>query len=68
MVQESPIHGQGVFAAKVIPCGTVLGSYPGRVRPGEEMVLKVEKSPMAKVGGVKVMRVVGVRVVRAVVL
>ena len=47
-VKESPIHGRGVFARAVIPAGTTLGEYPGRVRSGPEMLDKIAGCPMAK--------------------
>lgn len=32
VVRRSPVHGRGLFAAVVIPAGTLLGEYEGRQR------------------------------------
>eukprot|EP00976_Prorocentrum_cordatum_P026929 546900-Prorocentrum_minimum.AAC.2 len=47
-VKDSNTHGFGVFAKEDIPQGTVLGSYPGRLRTPDEMVEKAYRSPGAK--------------------
>ncbi|GLC36689.1 hypothetical protein PLESTB_000130700 [Pleodorina starrii] len=46
-VRQSNIAGRGVFARAPIPAGTVLGSYPGRLRSAAEMVAKCEVAPLA---------------------
>ncbi|KXZ47598.1 hypothetical protein GPECTOR_34g757 [Gonium pectorale] len=46
-VRASPIAGRGVFARAPIPARTVLGSYPGRLRSGAEMLVKCQDAPLA---------------------
>lgn len=43
-----PNAGEGVFAKKDIPRGTVLGQYPGRARSDTEMTAKVMVAPLAR--------------------
>lgn len=47
-VQSSAIHSRGVFATCDIEEGTVLGSYPGFLRRGNEMAAKVQRHPAAQ--------------------
>jgi len=46
-VRPSQTAGLGLFTRVPVPCGTVLGSYPGRIRSGSEMAAKVESAPNA---------------------
>ncbi|GIL78343.1 hypothetical protein Vretifemale_7709 [Volvox reticuliferus] len=46
-VRQSNIAGRGVFARTLIPAGTVLGAYPGRLRSAAEMVAKCQEAPLA---------------------
>ncbi|GFR44579.1 hypothetical protein Agub_g5854 [Astrephomene gubernaculifera] len=46
-VRASPISGRGVFARAPIPSGTLLGSYPGRLRSGPDMLAKCRRAPGA---------------------
>ncbi|CAG9462484.1 unnamed protein product [Pedinophyceae sp. YPF-701] len=48
VVKDSPVHGRGVFASQVIPAGTVLGIYPGRVRTPNAMLEKAQAAPQSK--------------------
>eukprot|EP01025_Chloroclados_australasicus_P004217 TRINITY_DN1100_c2_g1_i1.p2 TRINITY_DN1100_c2_g1~~TRINITY_DN1100_c2_g1_i1.p2 ORF type:complete len:224 (-),score=23.15 TRINITY_DN1100_c2_g1_i1:292-963(-) len=48
MVQESPVHGRGVFAKEDIPKGTVIGVFPGRMRSISELDLKSQQCPRVK--------------------
>jgi hypothetical protein len=47
-VRNSPVHGQGVFAKVDIPCGTVLGAYPGRARTPAQVLQKVQHAHATK--------------------
>eukprot|EP01026_Neomeris_dumetosa_P016749 TRINITY_DN1639_c0_g2_i1.p1 TRINITY_DN1639_c0_g2~~TRINITY_DN1639_c0_g2_i1.p1 ORF type:complete len:241 (+),score=43.32 TRINITY_DN1639_c0_g2_i1:127-849(+) len=47
-VQESSVHGRGVFAREDIPKGTIIGAYPGRVRSLEELDAKSQRCPRVK--------------------
>ncbi|KAF5827033.1 hypothetical protein DUNSADRAFT_1478 [Dunaliella salina] len=46
-VRPSQTAGLGLFTRVPVPSGTVLGSYPGRIRSGSEMAAKVESAPDA---------------------